>query len=492
MGFWLTYSNERSDRTLVVAKLQASRYDVFSVIVGNIRVIQIQIDNAHSRFIAPAEIFNTVRHDVLSYEVEGSTFARQGRPMWDGKIRLMDTKGIFPTGLIPRLVHFLKEQGCEYTTHDVRTRPEPNLTVSVRLPEGMAPRPYQVSAVEKTDQVARGVFVMGTGAGKSLTAALVIERRKVPTLVITPDTGLREQLGGDFKKWFGESSVSFDIKSDAPIIVANIQSLIRAKAEQFIRFRQLIIDEFHHSAAKTYKQVNQWCLNAYYRYGFTGTFMRSDGNEMELHGVLSSVIFKKTTSELIEEGFLVRPTVTIVRYQTKARYGYRCPYKYAYEHIVSDKGFHALVANLANKTIAENKQTLVLIRRKEHGRALSELIPDAIFLSGDDDVDYRETMKQRFINKQIRCIIATSIFGEGTDIPSIDVLINSRCEKTEIQTKQGVGRALRRSAGKTTAEVYDFLIVGQKHLEQHSVERLNSYRKEPAFVIKVSRPENIL
>jgi superfamily II DNA or RNA helicase len=492
MGFWLTLF-PTSSRTVPVS-LQNCKlgYMTSRLKVGNICVIQIQIDNAHSRFIAPPEIFNTVRHEILAYEVEGSTFARQGRPMWDGKIRLMDTKGIFPTGLIPLLLEFLKAGEHEYTTHDVRTQPEPNLSVSVRLPEGMAPRPYQVSAVAKTDEVARGVFVMGTGAGKSLTAALVVERRKVPTLVITPDTGLREQLGGDFKKWFGESAVSFDIKSDAPIIVANIQSLVRAKAESFIRFNQLIIDEFHHSAAKTYKQVNQWCLNAYYRFGFTGTFMRSDGNEMELHGVLSHVIFKKTTSELIEEGYLVRPNVTIVRYETKSKYGYRCPYKFAYEHIVADRGFHTLVANLANKKIGENKQTLVLVRRKEHGRALAELIPDAIFLSGDDDVDYREKMKQRFINKQIRCIIATSIFGEGTDIPSIDVLINSRCEKTEIQTKQGVGRALRRSAGKTTAEVFDFLIIGQKHLEQHSVERLNSYRKEPAFVIKVSRPENLL
>lgn len=455
-------------------------------------MINISIDNAHSQMSAPFEIFNKVRNEVLSYEVEGSTFARQSRPMWDGRIKLMDAKGIFPTGLLPRLIRFFKLEGHEYRLQDVRTRPEPSESLKIAFPEHIKPRPYQIEAVEKTNEIARGVFLMGTGAGKSLTAAMVIERRQVPTLVITPDTGLREQLGGDFKAWFGERKVSFDIKTAAPIVVTNIQALMKAKPEEFSRFKQLIIDEFHHAAAKSYKRVNQFCSGAYYRYGFTGTFMRSDGSDMEMHGVLSHIIFKKPTSELIEEGYLVRPYITIVRYETKPEYGYRCNYKTAYDHIINDRGFHTLVADIANQKIGEVKQTLVLVRRKEHGRALAELIPDGVFLSGDDDVDYREKMKKKFINKELRCIIATSIFGEGTDIPSIDVLINSRCEKTEIQTKQGIGRALRKHEGKDKAEVFDFLIIGQKHLEQHSAERLMSYKKERAFIIQVRKPEHIL
>ncbi len=224
------------------------------------------------------------------------------------------------------------------------------------------------------------------------------------------------------------------------------------------------------------------CSNAFYRYGFTGTFVRPDGADMEMYGVLSQVIFKKSTSDLIEENFLVRPYISIVQYDVPKM---RVDYKKAYDYIVEDYGFNKLIAAIAEeKAFQYHKQTLILVRRKEHGRLLQEMLPGAVYLNGDDPMSRREEVKRDFINKKVRCLIATSIFGEGIDIPSIDVLINARCQKTEIQTSQGIGRALRKADGKDKAEVYDFMIVGQKHLEDHSVERLNSYRKEPAFKIR--------
>ena len=145
------------------------------------------------------------------------------------------------------------------------------------------------------------------------------------------------------------------------------------------------------------------------------------------------------------------------------------------------------MADVANIKCDEVKQTLVLVRRKEAGRALQEMIPGSVFLSGDYPQDYREKIKAMFIAKKLRCIVATEIFGEGQDIPSIDALINARLQKTEIQTAQGIGRALRKAPGKDKAEIFDFLVIGQKHLQGHSVERILSLKKEPAFVIQVSK-----
>jgi superfamily II DNA or RNA helicase len=54
-----------------------------------------------------------------------------------------------------------------------------------------------------------------------------------------------------------------------------------------------------------------------------------------------------------------------------------------------------------------------------------------------------------------------------------------------------VGRALRKFEGKEKAEIFDFLIVGQKHLEAHSVERIMSFKKEPAFKISIIRSETL-
>ena len=63
-------------------------------------------------------------------------------------------------------------------------------------------------------------------------------------------------------------------------------------------------------------------------------------------------------------------------------------------------------------------------------------------------------------------------------------MINARAQKTEIQTIQGIGRALRLAPGKEKAEIYDFMFIGQRHLENHSLERVASYKKERAFILK--------
>jgi superfamily II DNA or RNA helicase len=202
---------------------------------------------------------------------------------------------------------------------------------------------------------------------------------------------------------------------------------------------------------------------------------------MVMHGVLSNIIFKKTTSELIEEGFLVRPYITMIKVNLPKS---KMSYKEAYDFITDYVPFNNIVAEIASAKIKEVKQTLVLVRRKEHGRMLESMIPGSLFVSGDDKGAVRENVKKAFIKKRIRCLIATEIFGEGQDIPSIDVLINARCQKTAIQTSQGIGRALRLHPGKDKAEVYDFYFDGQKHLKDHGLERIASYKKEPAFKIQ--------
>jgi superfamily II DNA or RNA helicase len=238
------------------------------------------------------------------------------------------------------------------------------------------------------------------------------------------------------------------------------------------------------SASASYRSVNEHCENAFWRYGFTGTPTRSSGDLMEMVGVLSKIVFKKTTSELIKEGWLVKPFIVIHTYDLAQK---RLNYKRAYQHLTLLSDINRMIASIANFKISENKQTLILVRHKAHGKILRDLIPDAIYLSGDDDQKYREQMKKDFIDKKVRCLIATSIFGEGTDISTIDVLINARFEKTEIQTKQGIGRALRLAEGKDKAEVYDFLILGNKYLKNHSIERINTYRSEPEFNISIKK-----
>jgi superfamily II DNA or RNA helicase len=449
-------------------------------------MIQIEIHNAVSQVICDAPLYKAIS-DCLSYQMPGSEFAMQGRRGWDGRVRLLRAGGWFPTGLLSRLKTLLDAEGVEFTFKDKRL----NVPGCKALPlaSWFKARPYQDAAAEITNKISRGVYVIGTGGGKTMTAGQIISMRQVPTLFVTPDKGLREQTANVFRGLLGKSNIGTSLDSKAPVIVSNIQSLIRHKPTKklnpFSRFGQLMIDEFHHGAAKSYLAVNKWCDHAFYRYGFTGTFTRPDGADMTMHGVLSKVIYKKSTSELIEEGWLVRPHITITRYEVKG--WSKLNYAAAYSAIIQDPGFNGIVANDARGAIDRGRQTLVLVRRKEHGELLNNMIDDSVYLSGDDDIEHREYVIHQFVTRKIPCMVATNIFGEGTDIPLIESLVNARCQKTEIQTKQGIGRALRKAKGKKYAEVFDYLIVGQKHLKAHSVERIMAYKQEPAFKILVRR-----
>lgn len=452
----------------------------------------IQHNNAQSQIIATPELIDDIRLNCLSYMQAGAEFIMRNNPHWDGRTYLCTKKGRFLSGLLPKLTEYLEKQKISFEIQDLRKR-EPK-THDFKLDyDGKTPRYYQTACVEKTNEHNRGVFVMGTGSGKTLTSAMIVDYKGVPTLIVVPDTGLRDQMTKDYMKWFGAKNVGTKITDPHPIIVINIQALANKPDALFKRFKMLIIDEFHHAAAKSYKDINQLCENAYYRYGFTGTFLRSDGNDLEMHGVLSNVIFKKRTSELIEEGFLVRPYITIVRIDISENNKFGKPrrlrlnYAQAYDYVIKNDVFNKAIADIANQKIKEGKQTLIVVRRVEHGEELHKMIEGSFYLQGKDKGLHREKVKQAFIDKRIRCLVATNIFGEGQDIPSIDVFINARVQKTEIQTAQGIGRALRKHGDKDKAEVFDFLIIGQKHLEDHSVERINSYRKEPAFRIQIKK-----
>jgi len=331
----------------------------------------------------------------------------------------------------------------------------------------------------------------------TILAAQAIADKGLPTLFVTPDTGLREQTAKVFRWIFGESMVGMDVTGNHPIVVQNIQALARRDRKHFERFKVLVTDEFHHSASESYQALNHLLVSAYYRYGLTGTPVRPDGQEMVMFGVLSKVIYKKTASELIEDGWLIRPNINIHRWQLK-KYS-KLNYREAYARLCNDIPFQKYIAGLANDCANNRgKRTLVLVKNIEHGELLSSMIEGAVFLHGKHKRDHRENIKEAFNKGELKCLIATSIMGEGQDIPNINAFVNARFQASEIQTKQGIGRALRLAQGagnykesvalgKADCEVYDFLIKGQRNLLNHSVSRLLQYKSEPAFRIHVCR-----
>lgn len=456
-------------------------------------MIELRLKNTVAQIIAPRELHEALRL-LLSYEVPNAHFAMRALPKgakWDGRKRLMKTDGSFPAGLISTVIEYLAKKRIKIDKiTDLRTIPSDHIAFP-DTPFKM--RDYQQQCVDISDRRPRGIFNLGTGAGKTVVAEKIIGRRRVPTLFITPDKGIQKQTFDRFAKAFGSSHVTMSIENFSPIAVANIQSLVKKDKKFFEPFKMLMIDEFHHASADSYLVVNQLASSCYWRYGFTGTHLRTDGTDMVMHGVLSNVLMKKTASDLIDEGWLVPATITMINHRVK---GFsRFSYKEAYRQFCLNELLNNRIASIACDHFDGRQQVLILVRLKEHGELLAQrLTGRAVFLNGDHPVAYREKMKALFAERKVRCIIATSIFGEGQDVPSIDVMINARFQDSEIQTVQGVGRALRLAPGawnisdsirlgKSRAYIYDFFVTGSQYLKRHSESRLSQYQRERAFTI---------
>jgi superfamily II DNA or RNA helicase len=81
-------------------------------------------------------------------------------------------------------------------------------------------------------------------------------------------------------------------------------------------------------------------------------------------------------------------------------------------------------------------------------------------------------------------IMIGTVFGEGVDIPEIDVVIVASGGQDEKQTMQNL-RNLTPSPGKTEAIVIDFMDMSNKYFANHARSRLKVYRSEPEFRIKI-------
>ena len=106
----------------------------------------------------------------------------------------------------------------------------------------------------------------------------------------------------------------------------------------------------------------------------------------------------------------------------------------------------------------KNKKILILTKLIDHGKLLNQLIPGSNHLYGATNKEEREKMFNNFINSDSNVLISTiSIFSEGIDIPSMNIVINASANKGDVKTIQVLGRVLRILEGKIDAQYIDFM-----------------------------------
>lgn len=429
--------------------------------------------------------------NLCSYRPAGFQFSPKfSDGLWDGRIRLAyqlkDGSFSFPSGLVHRVREFLFKEKYKVkrrTSYDIK-----DIAVrKVRPLKHTKLRQYQHEAAKMALYHYRGIVKLPTASGKTMVAVAVANSIRQPTLFLTNNKDLLYQASEVFKREIGKDvGVMGDNRREFnDITIGSIPTLyqnFKQYKDFLLEKRVLIIDEVHHTVAKTWYKLAQK-LPCVYRIGLTATTVPGPDMIM-LEACTGKIIYTKMAKELVEEGYLSKPEIVLLmieKPELPERYDYHKAYQLG---IVENKYRNKRIAKLCKLLYKKKNYSPIIIQTKklDHYRylkhELDKLGLEHEYLSGKDTGAKRERTIQRFKEGKLRILAVSRIFDEAIDIPNIRTLIIASSGKSKIQTIQRLGRGMRKSKRKTSVLVIDFYDDTHYYLRGHSNLRRNTYKKE--------------
>jgi superfamily II DNA or RNA helicase len=449
-------------------------------------MIQIEIQNVKSKLVGDLDpkIISAL-YNKLSAEVVGSYYARQRTPYWDGRKHFFTKKGLaFATGMVWLVREVLEKFKIEYEYVDLRIKPKEQLALPLY---NVTLRPYQEQVVNDSVEQQRAVIRISTGGGKTVCIAALVGKLNLTTLILIHRQEIMQQIKETLERILQVpiGTVGAGVVDIKPITISMIQSSHELK-DFLPKVEVLMGDEGHHAPCETYWEIAQACPNAYYRYLWTGTDWREDNMSILLDGFAGKKKWDIDASKLIQDGWLVPPTIFLYdfKHERKPRKG--MPYSEIYDtEVTNNVERNQLVVDIAMKAVQANKSTLILINYIEHGenllKILEKVYPEAVFIHGSTEPEKRKKVLQEFKEGTRKLIISSNILGEGVDIVKLEVLITARAEASTVAAYQAIGRTLRLSDGKDKAIIVDVFDNNVKYLESHANSRMSVYAKESKY-----------
>lgn len=270
-----------------------------------------------------------------------------------------------------------------------------------------------------------------------------------------------------------------------PIQVASVQTLIN-RLRDWPDFGLVVIDEAHHSTAKTYRKI----LDAYpnsYQLGVTATPIRTDGSGFV--DLFDALVTGPTVADLIAAGHLSRFKMLGAKaMETK---GVRTVAgDYSASGLEKANNVVELSGDLveAYQTHCPDRRCLVFAISVAYSQAIAARynaagIP-AIHLDGETPSEIRKEALARFAAGEIKVISNCALFGEGLDIPALEAVQIARPTKSLGLWLQMVGRALRPAEGKDFAILLD-------HTKNHMIHGLPTRKRRWTLEGVETAPANV-
>ncbi len=386
-----------------------------------------------------------------------------------------------PRGCLDAVLDLLQENNIRPVSQDERLT---GRKVTVQFTGNL--RKDQKAAVREMLHHEFGVLCAPTAFGKTVSAAALIARRKVSTLILVHRTELmrqwEERLNSFLelpKGWLGLIGGGRN-KPTGKIDIAVMQSLSRREdLGQFLdQYGQIIVDECHHISAVSFEAVLKQA-RAKYIVGLTATPIRRDGHQPIIFMQCGPIRHTAATPE-------TAPTQLEVWPKDLSSPGIPpdSPIQEVFRILVHDENRNRQIAEDVLTAYREGRKVLVLTERTDHLTLLHEAleyeVENCFILHG------RLSKKQRtavFAElEQLgpslpRVLLATGrLIGEGFDHPPLDTLVLAMPISWKGTLQQYAGRLHREHADKQDVRIYDYAETDQPQLARMWAKRQRGYR----------------
>lgn len=387
-----------------------------------------------------------------------------------------------PRGCFDAASELLADNGIHPDLHDERYAGEP---IAVDFVGTL--RPDQEAAVAAMLRRDAGVLCAPTAFGKTVTAAALIARRGVNTLVLVHRTELlkqwQERLGAFLGIGKGVVGVigGGKAKPTGKIDIAVMQSLSRqGEVDALVEnYGHIIVDECHHIGAASFDAILRRA-KAKYVLGLTATPIRRDGQQPIIFMQCGPIRHKAAQPANATHDLAVIPQFIESPIALPPDAGIQDVFR----HLTQDTARTTAVASAITDAFRQGRKVLVLTERTEHIDAIRTALADGIstlfVLHG------RMSKKQRAVLLTAldalppdapRVLLATGkLVGEGFDHPPLDTLVLAMPVSWKGTLQQYAGRLHREHTNKTDVQIADFVDTGHPALLRMWDKRQRGYR----------------
>lgn len=347
------------------------------------------------------------------------------------------------------------------------------------------PKPFQAEILEELDAERtihdrhRNLIIAATGTGKTVIAALDYRRltrdtdgRDLTLLFVAHRKEILLQSRRMYQEvlidpTFGELLVDGQEPTSWRHVFASIQSLSQARLSDIApdHFDVVVIDEFHHAEASSYRRLLEH-VRPIELLGLTATPERADGVDVrDFFG--GRVAAELRLWEALEQNLLcpfhyfgIYDGTTLEAIQWR-RGGYDSA-ALSGVYTGNDARTRIVLNELGDKVgDVVAMRALGFCVSIEHARYMAKRFVEAGIparaVSAETSAADRRDALTALRTREINIVFAVDLFNEGLDIPEVDTVLFLRPTESATVYLQQLGRGLRLTRGKTVLTALDFV-----------------------------------